>query len=167
MWDLRCPDACVCSRPFRPWYYLKIRRSIFIFFLLFSFFYPPKLCQVAGLRLAKMRFVLWRRIGTKLLWVNLSKWKMMLQTQLENLSRFCLWKLTACMLRMLICLLLENGHQQTVDEGQFRELNHVQQPQGSLCFSHEEASVNRLGGEAGEEFRLSELKPSVRNFCHR
>lgn len=143
--------------------------DLFLFSFYYFLFFPPKikLCQVARLRLAKMRFVVWRRIGTKLLWVNLSKWKMMLQTQFKNLSRFCLWKLTACMLRMLICLLLENGHQQTVDEGEFRELNHVQQPQGSLCFSHEETSVNRLGGEAREEFRLSELKPSVRNFCHR
>lgn len=87
---------------------------------------------------------------------------MMLQTQFKNLRRSCLWRLTACMLCMLICLLFENRHQQTVDEGEFKGLNDVQEPQRYLFFSLEK----RHSTEAQEEFRLSELKPRLWNFCH-
>lgn len=60
------------------------------------------------------------------------------------------------MLRMLICLLFENRHQRTVDEGEFKGLNHVQEPQRYLCFSHEETVSQQASSNSEEKLRSSD-----------
>lgn len=60
------------------------------------------------------------------------------------------------MLHMLICLLFENRNQPTADKEEFLNwLNHFQEPQRYLCFSHEETISQQMRSNSEEKLRKS------------